>query len=190
MDPINIIAAVNVIVLFGASVSSAKKGLKTSVSAIKEKPVTFLQKVPHIAAIILLLQILGLFGIGTLNFDKYQSVRIIALGVYVVFSWLQIWASKSLGNMYAQEIVILKNHILIKKGLYRIIRHPQYVTQIITDISLSVVTFSFLAGPLAIINVPLIVMRALAEDKLLEKHFKSEFAEYKKHSGLLLPFIG
>jgi len=46
MDPINIIILLNIIATFGANVTGAKRGLKSTVSEIKEKPKTFLQKFP------------------------------------------------------------------------------------------------------------------------------------------------
>ena len=46
MDPVNIIILLNVIGTFGANVTGAKRGLKSTVSEIKEKPKTFLQKFP------------------------------------------------------------------------------------------------------------------------------------------------
>ncbi|MBI2417591.1 MAG: hypothetical protein HYV28_06750, partial [Ignavibacteriales bacterium] len=117
MDPINILILVNIIALFGANLGGAKKGLKTQITAVKEKPKTWLQQVPVFAAIILLMQIISLFGVGTLQYTPANlQLRLIALAVYVVFSWLQILAYRTLGESYAQEIVIQKNQVLVTKG--------------------------------------------------------------------------
>ena len=45
MDPINIIVALNILATFGVNVSSAKKGFRSSITAYKEKPKTYLQNV-------------------------------------------------------------------------------------------------------------------------------------------------
>jgi hypothetical protein len=46
MDPINIIAGLNIIIAFGANLSGAKKGLRASVIGTKEKPKTYLSLFP------------------------------------------------------------------------------------------------------------------------------------------------
>ena len=192
MDPINIIIGINIIATFGANFSGAKKGLKTSVSNYKERPRTWLQTGPAaVATISLLMLILGIFKIGTLDYSAgYDKIRLYSLIIYLASSWFQISAYKTLGENYAQDIVVLKNHSLVKKGIYKYIRHPHYLAQIIIDLSASVAVFSYLILPLAIIQIPLLIMRASAEEKLLEKHFGNEFAEYKKKSGFMIPFIG
>ncbi len=62
MDSINLLIAVNLFVSMSANYSGAKKGLKTSITKVVEKPATFLQKVPpNIAALVLILTILSIF---------------------------------------------------------------------------------------------------------------------------------
>ncbi len=191
MDPINIIVGLNIIASFGANVAGAKKGLKTSVTAVKERPVTYLQKLPLILSTITLIAlILAVFKVGTLEYtDEYFSLRISGLIIYLVFSWIQISAYKSLGENYSQEIVILKNHSLVTKGAFRFIRHPQYISQILLDIGGGLATLSFIVLPVALIQIPFIIMRAYREEKLLEKYFKDDFKDYKKKSGFMIPFI-
>lgn len=191
MDPINIIVGLNIIASFGANVAGAKKGLKSTVTAVKERPVTYLQKLPLILSTLTLIAlILAVFKVGTLEYtDEYFSLRITGLIIYLVFSWIQISAYKSLGENYSQEIVILKNHALVTKGAFKFIRHPQYISQILLDIGGGLATLSFIVMPFALIQIPFIVMRASMEDKLLEKYFKEDFKDYKKKSGFMIPFI-
>lgn len=191
MDPINIIVGLNIIASFGANVAGAKKGLKTSVTAVKERPVTYLQKLPLILSTLTLIAlILAVFKVGTLEYtDEFFSLRITGLIIYLVFSWIQISAYKSLGENYSQEIVILKNHSLVTKGAFRFIRHPQYISQIILDIGGGLATLSVIVLPVALIQIPFIIMRATREEKLLEKYFKDDFKDYKKKSGFMIPFI-
>ncbi|GAB6282145.1 MAG: hypothetical protein STSR0008_08890 [Ignavibacterium sp.] len=134
---------------------------------------------------------MGLFQVGTLEYNQQnQTVRIIGLIFYLIFSWIQIWAYKTLGENYSQDVVILKNQKLITKGPYKIIRHPHYISQIIVDLSAAITVMSYFVFVLAIIEIPFFIMRAKLEDKLLQKYFKDEFVSYKKKSGLFIPFIG
>jgi len=192
MDPINIIILLNIIATFGANVTGAKRGLKSTVSEIKEKPKTFLQKFPPVVSMLSLVAlILAVFQIGTLDYlEEYDIIRYIGLSVYLVFSWVQVWSFKTLGDNYSQEIMIKKNHELITKGPFKIIRHPQYVCQILLDLGATAATFSYIVGFLALIEIPIYIMRASLEDKLLAKYFSEKFSDYKKKSGFMIPFIG
>ena len=192
MDPINIIVGLNIIATFGANVSGAKKGLKSKIGATKEKPKTYLQRLPVILSTLTLIGlIISVFQIGTLEYKlDYNLIRYIGLAVYLVFSWVQVWAYKSLGENYSQDILIKKDHQLVKKGPFRIVRHPQYLSQILIDLGGAAATLSFIVAPLAIVQIPFIIMRASLEDKLLAKYFTDEFMLYKKKSGFIFPFIG
>ena len=192
MDPINIIIGLNIIATFGANVSGAKKGLKAKMGVAKEKPNTYLQKLPvFLSTLTLIGLILGVFQIGTLEYIKeYNLYRYIGMGVYLLFSWIQIWALKSLGENYSQDILIKKDHQLITSGPFKIIRHPQYISQIFLDIGAAAATMSYIVAPLSIVQIPFILLRASVEDRLLAKHFGDEFKMYKRKSGFVLPFIG
>ena len=192
MDPINIIILLNVIGTFGANVTGAKRGLKSQVSEIKEKPKTFLQKFPPIvSALSLIALVLAVFQIGTLNYtEDFNSIRYIGLIVYLIFSWIQVWSFKTLGDNYSQDIMIKKNHELIMKGPFNVVRHPQYMCQILLDVGAAAATLSYVVGFLALIEIPIYIMRASTEDKLLNKYFAEKFSEYKKKSGFMIPFIG
>lgn len=192
MDPINIIILLNIIGTFGANVTGAKRGLKSTVSEIKEKPKTFLQKFPPVLSMLSLVAlVLAVFQIGTLDYtSEFNLIRYIGLAFYLVFSWIQVWSFKSLGDNYSQDILIKKKHDLITKGPYNIIRHPQYLCQIILDLGATAATLGYVVGLLAIIEIPIYIMRASVEDKLLAKYFVEKFSDYKKKSGFMIPFIG
>ena len=192
MDPINIIIGLNIIATFGANVGAAKKGIKDKVGVFKDKPKTYLQTLPLVlSTIALVVLIVSLFQIGTLEYKtEYQTIRVIGLAFYIVFSWVQIWSTKTLGDNFSQDIAIKKEHHIVTNGPFKIIRHPQYLSQFLMDLGGAAATLSFILAPLALIQIPFLFMRASMEDKLLEKHFGESFREYKKKSGMFFPYIG
>lgn len=192
MDPINIIIGLNIIATFGANVGAAKKGVKDKVGVFKDKPKTYLQTLPLVLSIIsLVVLIISVFQVGTLQYkSENQTFRVIGLVFYLTFSWIQIWATKVLGDNYSQDIAIKKDHHLVTNGPFKIVRHPQYLSQFLMDIGGAVATFSMVLAPLALIQLPFLFMRASIEDKLLEKHFGESFRSFKKKTGMIFPFIG
>ena len=195
MDPINIILAINLFVSMSANMSGAKKGMKAKLSTVTSKPKTYLQRVPpNVAAIVLILTIAAIFNFGTLSEETkegYTTLRIIGLLVFIVFSWVQVAAFKSLGENYSQDIVIFKKHELKNDGIYKVIRHPQYVSQLLSDLGAGIALMGYLIIPIVIlVEIPLFILRAKAEEKLFFEHFTKVFVEYKRKSGFFIPFIG
>ncbi len=194
MDPINILVGINLIVSIFANASGAKKGFKKKISGIVEKPNTYLQKIPpNVSAFILILIVLSIFGIGNLEASKTNPEmfwRIGGLLIFIVFSTLEVKAFKTLGQFYTQDIAVLKGQSLITTGYYKIIRHPQYLFQVISDIGAGIALQSYFVIPIVIlVELPLFVLRAKKEEELFAKHFGEEFKSYKEHSGFFLPFI-
>lgn len=192
MDPINILIAINIVATFAANIGAAKKGVKDKLAVFRDKPKTYLQTLPLVLSTVnLLILILAVFQIGTFEYEeKYFSLRVIALIVYLIFSWIQIWSFKSLGDYYSQEIAIRKEHKIISVGPYRSIRHPQYLSQIFVDLAGALATLSYILLPLALIQIPFLILRAKEEEKLFERYLPEEFEAYKKKSGFMIPFIG
>ena len=190
MDPINIIIGLNIIATLGANVSGAKKGLRSKISVAKEKPQSYLQQLPlSLSTLTLIVLIFGIFQVGTLSYNsEYNVLRIVALLAYLLFSWIQIWSYKTLGEQYSQEVLIFRTHKIVNLGLYRVIRHPQYLSQIIIDLTGAFAVLSYILLPLALVQIPLLILRAKLEENLMEKHFNQDFKDYKNKTRFILPF--
>ena len=195
MDPVNIIFAVAAFSLMVANLGGAKQGLKTKVGNAILRPKSILQVLPSwIAALVVVLQVLGLFEIGTLDYNLFPPTtvfRLSGLTFFIVFGILQVVAYQSLGASYSTEVVILKGHKLKTEGWYRSVRHPQYLFQLISDIGAGLALASWLVIPVVLLaELPALVMRARLEEKILQNHFGSEYTAYRKKSGFFIPFIG
>ncbi|MBU1096951.1 MAG: hypothetical protein CVV23_16195 [Ignavibacteriae bacterium HGW-Ignavibacteriae-2] len=195
MDPINILVGITLLVSIAANLSAAKSAVKQTVIKFELKPKTWLQKIPpNIAALILILQILAIFGVGTLDVSEmrgYLTERIIGLCIFILFAYLQTKSYKYLGNNYTQDIGILKNHQLVSKGFYKYVRHPQYISQVLSDLGAGIALLGYIVVPMVIlVELPLMILRAKREESLLANHFKNEYDQYKKKTGFILPFIG
>jgi protein-S-isoprenylcysteine O-methyltransferase Ste14 len=193
MDAINILLALNLFVTGSANLKGARKSMISSLSKPESRPKSYLQKLPlNLAALILLLIILSVFQIGTLDYNTHPvlfGTRLTGLAFYIVFSWLQVWAFRSLGDSYSQDILIYKKHLLVTTKAYRFIRHPQYLGQILSDLGAAAALLSYTVLPFALAEIPLLILRAREEEKLLSGKFGDEYNNYKKHSGFFIPFL-
>ena len=194
MDALNIIAGVGLLLSVVANSSAAKGGLKKAVSKSERKPKTYLQKTPlNISALILVLEILGVFQIvGTLEYEsEYQTIRIIGLLFFALFSWIQVKSFKNLKSYYTQEIALQKNHQLITTGIHKKIRHPQYISQVLSDLGFGVLILGYIIIPLVVfVELPLFILRAKKEEEMMLNYFGDKYKKYKEKSGFIIPFLG
>jgi protein-S-isoprenylcysteine O-methyltransferase Ste14 len=92
-----------------------------------------------------------------------------------------------LGGNWANHIKIYDGHTLVKRGIYKIIRHPLYASIMLMLLGGSAAYRNWLAASLtACIFIPFMYYRAKQEEKLL----REEFADYQKYieaTGMFFP---
>lgn len=193
MDAINIISFIALFLSIAANATATKGGLKKTVTKSERRPKTYLQKTPlNISALVLILEILAVFQIGTLEYStEFLYLRIGGLVFFVIFAWIQVKSFRNLKNFYTQDIAILKNHQLVTTGIHKKIRHPQYASQVLSDLGMGIALFGYIIIPIVIfIELPLFILRAKKEDEMMQEYFGNKFEDYKKQSGFIIPFIG
>jgi len=95
-----------------------------------------------------------------------------------------------LGGQGSLKIGTEKDHKLITKGPYHVIRHPIYAGTLFLLLGYSL-SFSSIIGSiiLILILVPLGRSRMALEEKLLIQTFGDEYLNYMKRTKRLIPFI-
>lgn len=107
---------------------------------------------------------------------------VILIGVYFNLSGRVL-----LGKNWANQIKIYKNHTLVRKGVYNIVRHPLYASLIWIFYACSILYANWLAFLLnTLIFVPMMYYRAGQEEKLLAEQFKN-YKDYIKEVGMFFP---
>lgn len=93
-------------------------------------------------------------------------------------------------NTYlSRTIKVEKDQQLIDKGLYKIVRHPMYFATILMFISMPLILGSIFSFIVFLMYIPLIALRAVNEEKVLEKELNG-YTEYKqKVKYRIIPFI-
>lgn len=93
-------------------------------------------------------------------------------------------------NTYlSRTIKVEKDQQLIDKGLYKIVRHPMYFATILMFLSMPLILGSIFSFVVFLMYIPLIALRAVNEEKVLEKELNG-YTEYKqKVKYRIIPFI-
>jgi protein-S-isoprenylcysteine O-methyltransferase Ste14 len=103
---------------------------------------------------------------------------------------LQGVAEATLGKYYLPSIGTVEGQKIIKNGIYKYIRHPGYLGEILIFFGLGFVTYSLL-GILGAFIVSLMVYfgEVVPEEKYMLEKFGKEYEEYMKETFRFIPYI-
>jgi len=117
------------------------------------------------------------------------SITIIATIIYLIGIILWVRALKTLGPYWSMDIEISEKQPLIKEGPYRYMRHPHYLVIFLEIFGVPLIANAYYSlFILALIFIPLILLRVLNEEKALIKKFGEDYVNYKKEVWGLFPF--
>ena len=95
-----------------------------------------------------------------------------------------------LKQQFTYTVTKIENHKLIETGLYRIIRHPGYLGQLIIFLGISVCLSNWLSILLMIIPVLLgYLNRINVEERFMVEQMGQIYLDYQKRTKRLIPMI-
>lgn len=105
----------------------------------------------------------------------------ITAGVWAVFSVMKQSKLRIQPDVHPDAV-------LVKNGLYRVVRHPMYMAILITVVPILINYFSIFRLAVFIILTVNLILKIKHEEKLLIKHFPNYYEVHSK-TKKLLPFI-
>jgi protein-S-isoprenylcysteine O-methyltransferase Ste14 len=115
---------------------------------------------------------------------RWSGVVLCALGLAFA-----IWARRTLGADWSQDVELKQGHRLVIQGPYRLVRHPIYTAHLLMALG-SAITFGTWLGYAAVLSFFVGFRVKLAqEEELLTRSFPGEYAEYRKRAKALLPWL-
>lgn len=104
----------------------------------------------------------------------------------IIFQSIAMWQLK---GFYTVRLGIQTEQKLVTSGLYRVVRHPGYLSYIIAIIGIGLSLSSILTLVFVIFIALFITWRIKGEEEMLLKEFGNEYREYMKRTKKLIPFI-
>ena len=100
---------------------------------------------------------------------------------------IAIWARLILGSNWSGTVTLKNDHVLIRKGPYRWIRHPIY-TGILLGMTGTAFIRGYARGWVGVLLVLLaFYLKARREERFLHEEFGSGFEDHARHTGMFLP---
>ncbi|MEL6917020.1 MAG: protein-S-isoprenylcysteine O-methyltransferase [Bacteroidota bacterium] len=97
---------------------------------------------------------------------------------------------KDLGQNWSVSLEIREHHHLVTNGIYNYIRHPMYSAIFLWTICQGLLLQNYIAGLSGFLGFGLLYLfRVGREEKMMEKEFGAQYAEYKKNTKRLIPNI-
>lgn len=130
------------------------------------------------------------FHIGAVEVLSPAAWRVAAtagLALMVAGATLNILGRLALGPNWGDHIRIYRNHGLVTRGAYRLVRHPLYASLIWMACGASIVFENPLALLAALgVFLPAMAYRARQEETALTAEFDA-YAEYRRRTGMFFP---
>ena len=115
----------------------------------------------------------------------YAGLTLFAAGIS-----LQAAAMRALGDFYTVRLGRQPGHRLVTSGPYRLIRHPGYLSYLLSMIGIGLALSSLIGLGLVVLVIPFMLWRIKREEKMLVAEFSNEYQLYmKKTKWLLVPLV-
>ena len=122
--------------------------------------------------------------------DYVLPVWIGWIGIFLLAVSLAIFmkAHTDLAENWSRSLELYVSHRLITSGIYRHIRHPMYLSQLLWAAAQIILIENWIAGFSSIVLFwPFYFLRAVPEEKMMHEKFGKKYKEYKAATGGLIP---
>ncbi len=105
----------------------------------------------------------------------------------IAFRW---YAIRTLGRFFTRDVAIRENHVIIRNGPYRTLRHPSYSGYVLAMLGIGVALDNW-AALLALLSINLAVYahRISIEEAVLVENFGEAYRLYQQETNRIIPFV-
>jgi protein-S-isoprenylcysteine O-methyltransferase Ste14 len=136
---------------------------------------------------------------AALAIAKVSGLRIYAnnwwtlvLGVAIVLAGavLRAWAILSLGRYFRREVTIEPGQRIVRRGPYRVLRHPSYTGLFLILAGFGLAFGSWVSAAVALLIVFVgMLPRIWVEERALAQAFGADYTDYANSTARVLPHV-
>lgn len=103
---------------------------------------------------------------------------------------LYVWAVATLGAFFRTTVQLLDGQKLVRRGPYRVLRHPAYTGGIILFAGVGILFGNWISVAAAVLSkIIAYSWRIHVEEAALAERFGAEFADHKRRTWAVIPFV-
>jgi protein-S-isoprenylcysteine O-methyltransferase Ste14 len=117
----------------------------------------------------------------------FASAGVVLFVAGLILRW---WAIITLGRFFTVDVTIEKDHELVERGPFRMVRHPSYTGVLLAFLGFGLSLHNWAA--LLVIVLPIgaaFIHRMNVEEDALLRALGRRYAEYMKRTKRLVPFV-
>lgn len=131
----------------------------------------------------------GIAWLDRAAFPVTPVVALIGLATTLGGIAFAIWARLILGANWSGVVTVKEGHTLVRRGPYRLVRHPIY-TGLLTAVAGTALTHGSIRGILALPIVALgFWLKTLTEERFMVEEFGEEYLRYQREVRAVVPFV-
>jgi protein-S-isoprenylcysteine O-methyltransferase Ste14 len=104
--------------------------------------------------------------------------------------WLFRRSHADLGRNWSITLQVRDRHVLVKTGVYRLIRHPMYSSFFLLGLGQMLLLPNWFAGISGVMGAGILfAFRVLREERMMLESFGEEYRAYMTHTKCIIPWI-
>ena len=137
-----------------------------------------------VSAVLVTIVAVGQIVLSIVLYNRHGSSIVTNIGwgilwISAVFGWLPIhtfrkWGGVTKGQSYMQTTTV------VDRGIYRIVRHPQYVAGMLIAVALTLVAQHWLVGVLGAVAIIIYYLGTLEADRSCVEKFGEPYEKYMR----------
>jgi protein-S-isoprenylcysteine O-methyltransferase Ste14 len=129
----------------------------------------------------------GVLGIRVVPFDP--RIGWVGFCFVVAGAIVAVWARTILGANWSAMVTVKRDHELVRRGPYALVRHPIY-TGLLLGFFGTALAQGEVRGAVALVTAFIVFSyKAGIEERFMEQQFGDEYARYKRDVKKLIPFV-
>jgi protein-S-isoprenylcysteine O-methyltransferase Ste14 len=116
----------------------------------------------------------------------------LGVGVAMVLAGvgLRAWAIVTLGRYFRRVVTIEPGQTLVRRGPYRLLRHPSYAGILLAFAGLGLALGSWVSAAVALVTLFVgLLPRIRVEERALRQAFGGDYEDYASHTSRVLPHV-
>ncbi len=116
--------------------------------------------------------------------------QVAGLALIVGGLWIRFRAMRTLASLFTYSVEIQTQHQLVETGMYRYVRHPGYLGQLLVFLGIGLALANWISLLGLALPVGLAFSRRIAvEEQALRQHFAGAYEAYASRSWRLIPWL-
>jgi protein-S-isoprenylcysteine O-methyltransferase Ste14 len=127
---------------------------------------------------------------ASLDRPFYPAIGWLGLVPLVGALWLFRRSHVDLGRNWSVTLKVREDHVLIRAGVYRLVRHPMYSSFFLLGLAQLLLLSNWVAGISGLIGVGLLfAFRVMREERMMLDSFGDEYRAYMASTKRIIPWV-